>query len=92
MLHRMSEQLSGAGQAASAEKVVHSSATSLALGMGLLLGGGVVAFVGQAVHPLLMILGLVVLIFGAVQFAVGVYQFADNVDRAAKALITGRHD
>jgi hypothetical protein len=92
MLHRMSEQLSGAGQAASEEQDVHSSAKSLALGMGVLMGGGVVVFVGQAVDPLLMILGRVVVFIGAVQFAVGIYQFADNVDRAAKALITARRD
>jgi hypothetical protein len=87
----MSDKVSGAVKAASAEQGVYSSARPLALGLGLLLGGVFVATFGVGVSPLLAIPAIAAVALGVVAFVVGVHRFADNVDRAAKALITGRH-
>jgi predicted membrane channel-forming protein YqfA (hemolysin III family) len=86
----MSDEMGGAVTATSAEGSVHGWARPLALGLGLLLGGVVVVVFGVGVSPLLAIPGIVAVTLGVVVFVLGVYRFADNADRATKALITGR--
>jgi hypothetical protein len=93
----MSDEMSGAAEAASTDRDVYPSASALALGLGLILGGAVVllsvsafaAMAGEAVF-LLAFIGIATTVIGVVQFVIGVYQFADNIDRAAKALINGQ--
>lgn len=92
MLHRMSDEMNSAVRPVSAEKAVHGSARNLAVGLGVTLGGVVIILFGPGISPMLVVVGLVGLIVGTVMLSMGVYQFADNVDRAAKALITGRRD
>jgi uncharacterized membrane protein HdeD (DUF308 family) len=94
----MSDEMSATAHAGSAEREVYRSASALTLGLILLLGGAVVlllggplgAMVGASAYSLLMILGIVTIVAGAVQLVIGVYQCADNIDRAAKALINGQ--
>ncbi|MEU4363327.1 hypothetical protein [Promicromonospora sp. NPDC023987] len=47
---------------------------------------------GASVFWLLVILGIVTLVAGTIQLVIGVYQCADNIDRAAKVLIDGQRD
>ena len=93
----MSDETSATADAGPVERDVHRSASALALGRSLLLGGVVVlllagvlgALVGESAYSLLVILGIVTTVAGVVQFVIGVYQCADNIDRAAKVLING---
>lgn len=89
--------MTGATKAASDEWEVHSSAGSLALGLGLLFGGvavvllaGAFAAVNGTAVVMAWIFGIVAIIAGVVQFIVGVYQCAENIDRATKVLIDGQ--
>lgn len=87
----MSDKLSGTVKAPATRAVrgVYDSARTLALGLGLLLGGGLLALTGAAL-PVAAVIGTALLVLGVPVFVVGVYQFADNHDRAARALINGR--
>ena len=97
-LHPMSDEMSGAAKAASAERDAYRSASALTLGLSLLLAGAVVLLLGRALadvvgasaFSLLVILGIVTIVAGVVQFVMCVYQLADNIDRAAKVLIDGQ--
>jgi hypothetical protein len=85
------------GKAASDEREVHNSAGSLALGLGLLFGGvavvllaGAFAAVNGTAVVMAWIFGGMAIIAGVIQFIVGVYQCAENIDRATKVLIDGQ--
>ncbi|MFD6443588.1 hypothetical protein ACFWEJ_00705 [Promicromonospora sp. NPDC060204] len=92
------DETGGAAKAAPTEQVVHSSASSLTIGLCLILGGGVIFFLARlfVVGPtgggsmILMFLGGTAIVFGVVQLVIGVYQLADNVDRTAKAVLNGQ--
>lgn len=96
----MSEVTSGAAKPASKEQDVHGSASSLALGLGLILGGVVALLLVNlmfttgrgAGFSMLLFLGGTTIVFGVVQTVIGVYQLADNVDRMAQAVINGQRD
>jgi uncharacterized integral membrane protein len=84
-------------KAASDEREVHSSAGSLALGLGLIFGGvavvllaGVLVAVNGTAVMMAWFFGGAAIIAGVIQFIVGVYQCADNIDRAAKVLLDGQ--
>lgn len=84
-------------KAASDEWEVHNSAGSLALGLGLLFGGVAAVLLGNvfvgwngSVVALAWIFGGMAIIAGVIQFIVGVYQCAQNIDRATKILIDGQ--
>jgi uncharacterized membrane protein HdeD (DUF308 family) len=96
----MSDEMSATADTGSAERDAYRSAGALTLGLGLLLGGVVVlllggwlgAMVGASALVLLVILGTVTIIAGIIQFLLGVYQLADNIDRTAQALIKRQGD
>lgn len=97
----MDDEMSATATAGSVKRDVYRSAGALTLGLSLLLGGvvilllaGVLAVVaGMApVFPLLAFIGMATTVLGVVQFLVGIYQCADNIDRVAKALIDGQRD
>ncbi len=96
----MSDETSDAPKAGSDEQVVHDSAGSLGLGLGLTLGGvvvllvvGVLRFVPNATaFGIFMFLGGAAVVLGVLQTAIGVYQLAQNVDRMAKAVLDGQRD
>jgi hypothetical protein len=86
-------------KAASDEWEVHNSASSLALGLGLLFGGVAAVLLGNAsvfvgangsVVALAWIFGGMAIIVGVIQSIVGVYQCAQNIDRATKILFDGQ--
>jgi membrane protein DedA with SNARE-associated domain len=84
-------------KAASGEREVNSSAGSLALGLGLIFGGvavvllaGVLVAVNGTAVMMAWFFGGAAIIAGVIQFIVGVYQCADNIDRAAKVLLDGQ--
>lgn len=89
--------MTGTTKAASDEREAHRSAGALALGLGLLFGGAVVLLLGSALLAggngavlLVWFLGIATIIAGVVQTVIGVYQCADNIDRATKILIDGQ--
>lgn len=94
----MSDETGGAPKAASTKQVVHSSASSLTIGLCLVLGGGVIVFLARvlALGPtgggsmILIFVGGAAIVVGVVQLVIGVYQLADNIDRTAKAVINGQ--
>jgi hypothetical protein len=93
----MSDETSAPANTGSVEREVYRSASALALGLGLLLGGvaillllGPIGFMAPSAFSLMVILAIVTLIAGAIQLVVGVYQCADNIDRATRALLDGR--
>lgn len=94
----MGDEMSATADAGSGERGAYRSADAITLGLGLLLGGAIVLLVGSvfglvagaSVFWLLVILGTVTLVAGTIQFVIGVYQCADNIDRAAKVLIDGQ--
>lgn len=96
----MSDETIGSANADSTEQKVHGSAGSLALGLGLVLGGAAVLFLVLGLHlvpdpetlVLLVFIGGTAIIVGAIQLVVGVYQLADNVDRMAKAVLDRERD
>lgn len=98
MSDEMSDASGAAPKTASPQQVVHSSASSLTIGLCLVLGGGVIAFLARlfVVGPtgggsmILIFLGGAAIVVGVVQLVVGVYQLADNIDRTAKAVINGQ--
>lgn len=91
----LSNETSATPNAGSGERPAYRSAGALALGLGLLLGGVVVLFLvgplgaalGGSGMSLVGILGTVTVIAGIIQVVIGVYQCADNIDRATKALL-----
>ncbi|MFI8523162.1 hypothetical protein ACIGB8_01870 [Promicromonospora sukumoe] len=95
----MNDQISGAANRASTANEVHNSAVSLALGLGLALGGWLfLRLLGWLFPPtgpagtlLLFVAGAAILV-GLIQTVVGVYQLAHNVDRMAKAVLKKQHD
>lgn len=95
-----SDEKVGAAKAASTEQHVHGSASSLAIGLGLVLGGAVVLLLAVllvtaasgAGFSLLVFIGGTAIVFGLVQLVIGVYQLADNVDRMAKAALNPQRD
>lgn len=97
MSYETSDNLTGTTKAASDEREVHSSAGSLALGLGLVFGGvavvllaGVLVAVNGTAVMMAWFFGGAAIIAGVIQFIVGVYQCADNIDRAAKVLLDGQ--
>lgn len=89
--------MTGTTKAASDEREAHRSAGALALGLGLLFGGAVVLLLGTALLAaangavlLVWFLGIATIIAGVVQTVIGVYQCADNIDRATQILIDGQ--
>lgn len=97
MSDETSDKVTRTTKAASEERDVHSSASALALGLSLLLGGAVVLLLGGAFAAaggsavlLVWFLGIATIIAGIVQTVIGVYQCADNIDRATKVLIDGQ--
>ncbi|MGW2092961.1 hypothetical protein [Promicromonospora sukumoe] len=100
MSDETSDGTSSARKAGSKEQVVHDSAGSLALGIGLTLGGavvllvvGVLGFVPNATaFGLFMFIGGTAVVFGVVQTAIGVHQLALNIDNMAKAVLNGQLD
>jgi hypothetical protein len=94
--YETSDNMAGTTKAAD-EWEVHNSAGSLALGLGLLFGGVAVVLLGGlfvgwngSVVALAWIFGGMAIIAGVIQFIVGVYQCAENIDRATKILIDGQ--
>lgn len=89
--------MTGTTKAASDEWEVHNSAGSLGLGLGLIFGGVVVVLLanvfiavnGMAVSVVWFFAGAAI-IAGVIQFIVGAYQCAENIDRATKILIDGQ--
>ncbi|MFD6138910.1 hypothetical protein [Promicromonospora sp. NPDC060271] len=97
MSHETSDNTSDTTNAASDEREVHNSASALALGLGLLFGGvavvllaGLFAGVNGTAVVMAWIFGVIAIIAGVVQFIVGVYLCAENIDRATKVLIDGQ--
>ena len=97
MSYETSDNVTGTAKAASEEWEVHRSAGSLALGLGLTFGGVAVVLLGGlfvggngSVVALAWIFGGMAIIAGVIQFIVGVYQCADNIDRATKILFDGQ--
>lgn len=96
MSYETNDNMTGT-KAASDEWEVHNSASSLALGLGLIFGGvavvllaGVfVAVNGPAVSMVWFFAGAAIIV-GIIQFIVGVYQCAQNIDRATKILFDGQ--
>ncbi|MFI2365374.1 hypothetical protein [Promicromonospora sp. NPDC019610] len=92
------DETSSTPKAASTRQVVHSSASSLTIGLCLILGGGVVIFLAGVLvagplpggSMILMFLGGTAIVFGVVQLVIGVYQLADNIDRTAQAVLNGQ--
>jgi uncharacterized membrane protein HdeD (DUF308 family) len=89
--------MTGTTKAASEEREVHDSASALALGLGLLFGGVAVVLLARAFSvvnwsavAVVMFFGIAAIVAGVVQTVIGVYQCADNIDRAAKVLIDGQ--
>jgi hypothetical protein len=95
--YETSDNMTGTTNAASDEREVHDSASALALGLGLLFGGVAVVLLGGlfaggngSVLALAWIFGGMAIIAGVIQFIVGVYLCADNIDRATKILVDGQ--
>ncbi|MFE7505229.1 hypothetical protein [Promicromonospora sp. NPDC057488] len=96
----MSDETIGSANPGSTEQKVHGSAGSLALGLGLVLGGAAVLYLvlglrlvpNEAALVLFMFIGGTAIVVGAVQLVIGVYQLADNVDRMAKAVLNRESD
>ena len=94
----MSDETGGAPKAASTKQVVHSSASSLTIGLCLVLGGGVIVFLAGllvstgtgAGSSLFLFIGGAAIVVGVVQLVIGVYQLADNIDRTARAVLNGQ--
>lgn len=97
MSYETSDNTTGTTKAASDEWEVHNSAGSLALGLGLAFGGvavllvaGAFAVVNYTAVAMVWFFGGAAIIAGVIQFIVGVYQCAQNIDRATKVLIDGQ--
>lgn len=97
MSYETSDNMTGTTKAASDEWEVHNSAGSLALGLGLIFGGVAAVLLGNvfvgtngSVVALAWIFGGMAMIVGIIQFIVGVYQCAENIDRATKILFEGQ--
>ena len=90
--------MSATANAGSVERDVYRSASALTLGLSLFLGGAVVLLVARVLvtvgggsgFGLVVFLGIATIVAGVVQLVIAVYQCADNIDRAAKALINGQ--
>lgn len=73
---------------ARATRKVHGSAGPLTTGVGGLLLAGLLIAIGSASALVgLVIVGGLIGLVGAVFLVAGVYQLAENIDRAARALI-----
>lgn len=97
MSYETSDNMTGTTKAGSDVPEVHNSAGSLALGLGLLFGGVVVLFLAHVFAAVnytavatAWFFGIAAIIAGVIQFIVGVYQCAENIDRATKVLIDGQ--
>jgi predicted phage tail protein len=93
----MSNEPSSTARTASGEREVYRSAGALALGLSLIVGGAAALLLAGALAGtfasgviLLGFLAVAAIIAGIVQFIIGVYQCADNIDRAAKVLVQGK--
>jgi predicted phage tail protein len=93
----MSNETSGTAKTGSGEREVYRSAGALALGLSLIVGGAAALLLAGALVSefdsgvvLLGLLGIAAIIAGIVQFIIGVYQCADNIDRAATVLLEAR--
>ena len=80
---------------------VPASAAPITLGLVLILGGLVLLYLpalldmlggGEGAALLLWFLGGAGLIAGVVQLVIGIHRLADNVDRAARAVLETRRD
>jgi preprotein translocase subunit SecY len=98
MSDEMGDEMSAVARSGSVEREVYRSASALTLGVCLFLGGMVALLLGGVLFAmgvghgfgLVAFLAIATIIAGIVQLAIGVYQCADNIDRAAKVLIDGQ--
>ncbi|GAA2223658.1 hypothetical protein GCM10010413_16200 [Promicromonospora sukumoe] len=94
------DKAGGAKKPGSTEQVVHDSAGTLGLGLGLTIGGtvvllvvGVLRFVPNATaYGFFMFFGGIAVVVGVIQTVIGVYQLAQNIDRMAKAVLKRQRD
>lgn len=71
-----------------AARTIYSSATRLALGVGLVLLGGAVAMIGNAAMAgVAVILGALAALAGVVLLISGIHRMADNIDQGMRALV-----
>lgn len=69
-------------------RTIYSSATRLALGVGLVLLGGAVAMIGNAAMAgVAVILGGLAALAGVVLLIAGIHRLADNIDQGMRALV-----